>query len=52
MWGGWGGEDTSCYPSKHPTSSADVTQIGEKKREKKMSHSCPTVCIIEADTAQ
>lgn len=49
--GGEGSEDTSCYTSKHPTSSADVTQIGEKKREKKKSHSCPTVCIIEADTA-
>lgn len=46
--GGWlgGGEDTSCYTSKHPTSSADVTQIGEKKREKK-SHSWSTVCIIK-----
>lgn len=34
--GGWGGgEDTSCYTSKHPTSSADVTEIGEKKREKR-----------------
>lgn len=48
---GWGSEDTSCYTSKHPTSSADVTEIGEKKREK-MSHSWSTVCIIEADREQ
>lgn len=37
-----GGEDTSCYTSKHPTCSADVTQIGEKKREKK----CQTAALI------
>lgn len=48
---GWGSEDTSCYTNEHPTSSADVTEIGEEKGEK-MSHSWPTACIIEVDKAQ
>lgn len=44
--GGWGSEDTSCYTSKHPTSSADVTEIGEKKREKKKK--CHTAALLYA----
>lgn len=44
--GAGGSEDTSCYTSKHPTSSADVTEIGEKKREKKKK--CHTAALLYA----